>query len=124
MPSFVAIMKWDIGFRVEKSMSFDTQAEADAHVAAHLGTHPDAFVVVDPPGQASDLIADPVAKTVTLDILTPPPPPTNEEVYDIVIQNQKVLKAVVLALNDGTFVPGADVSGAILKAAITSKMAT
>jgi hypothetical protein len=51
-----------------------------------------------------------------------PPPPTNDEIYDEVIQNHKVLKALVLCLNDGTIVPGANVSGAELKSAIKDKM--
>lgn len=51
-----------------------------------------------------------------------PTPPTLEEIYDQTLQNQQVLKAVVLALNDGTVVPGANVSNAVLKTAIKSKM--
>ena len=59
----------------------------------------------------------------SIDAADPPsPPPTNDEIYDQVIQNQKVLKAVVLALNDGSFVPGANASGADLKTAIKAKM--
>lgn len=48
--------------------------------------------------------------------------PTNEEIYDATIQTQKLLKAVVLSLNDGTFVPGAAISNAALKAIILAKM--
>lgn len=48
--------------------------------------------------------------------------PTNEEIYDATVQNQKLLKAVVLSLNDGTFVPGANISNAALKAIIVAKM--
>ncbi len=59
-------------------------------------------------------------------VFTSPPepsaPPTNDEVYDEVIQSQKVLKAFVLCINDGTIIPGANVSGAELKIAIKSKM--
>ena len=51
-----------------------------------------------------------------------PLPPTDGEIYDQVIKNQKVLKAFVLAINDGTLVPGANVSGAALKATIKAKM--
>lgn len=51
-----------------------------------------------------------------------PPPPTSEEIYAEVMQNQAVLKAVVLSLNDGTFVPGANLSNTDLKTIIKSKM--
>ena len=53
---------------------------------------------------------------------TVPPPPTTDEIYDAVIQNQKVLKAIVLSLNDGTLVPGANVSNATLKAIVKANM--
>ncbi len=52
----------------------------------------------------------------------PPPPPTNDEIYDQVIKNQKVLKAVVLSINDGTLVPGANVSNAALKTTVRANM--
>lgn len=52
----------------------------------------------------------------------PPPPPTDDEIYNQVIQNQKVLKAVVLSINDGTLVPGANVSNAALKAIVKANM--
>ena len=48
--------------------------------------------------------------------------PTNDEIYDQVMQNQKVLKAFALCINDGSIVPGVNVSGAVLKAAVKSKM--
>jgi len=70
MRNFFAIIKWNAtSFRVEKSMTFDTQVLADTFVAENISSFPDAFVVVDPPGQASDLIVDPGAKTVTLSVL-------------------------------------------------------
>lgn len=49
-------------------------------------------------------------------------PPTSSEIYDQTIQNSKVLKALVLAINDGTIVPGANVTPGALKTAIKSKM--
>lgn len=52
----------------------------------------------------------------------PPPPPTNNEIYDRVIQNQKVFKGYVLAINDGSIVPGSNMTGAQLKAAVKAKM--
>lgn len=59
----------------------------------------------------------------TLDPADPPPiPPTNDEIYDQVIQSQKVLKAYILAINDGSIVPGSSMSGAALKGAIKARM--
>jgi hypothetical protein len=59
----------------------------------------------------------------TLDPADPvPPPPTNDEIYDQVIQNQKVLKGYVLAVNDGSIVPGSNMTGAQLKTAVKAKM--
>ena len=51
-----------------------------------------------------------------------PPPPTADQIYDQVIQNQKVLKAYILAVNDGTITPGSNMTGAQLKAAVKAKM--
>ena len=51
-----------------------------------------------------------------------PAPPSNSEIYDTVILTQRVLKAVVLALNNGDIVPGGNVSGAALKAAVIANM--
>lgn len=50
------------------------------------------------------------------------PQPTDGQIYDSVIKNQAVLKALVLALNAGSIVPGANVSNAQLKTAIKAKM--
>ena len=51
-----------------------------------------------------------------------PPPPTNDEIYDRVIKNQKVFKGYVLAVNDGSIVPGSNMTGAQLKTAVKAKM--
>lgn len=51
-----------------------------------------------------------------------PPPPTAGEIYDQTMQNQALLKALVLCINDGSITPGANASGAALKAAIKAKM--
>ena len=52
----------------------------------------------------------------------PKVPPTNEEIYDQTMQNSKVIKGLVLALNDGSIVPGTNMTNAALKAAIKAKM--
>jgi hypothetical protein len=38
------------------------------------------------------------------------------------MQNNQIIKAVVLSINDGTLVPGANASNAELKAIIRAKM--
>ena len=56
---------------------------------------------------------------------TAPPtssPPTNDQIYDQVIQSQKVFKAYILAINDGSIVPGSNMTGSALKAAVKAKM--
>ncbi len=65
-------------------------------------------------------IAGRIVESVTT--IPPPPPPTLDEIYDQTIQNQKVLKALVLCLNDGSIVPGANVTKSALKTAIKAKM--
>ena len=52
----------------------------------------------------------------------PPPPPTNDEIYNQVMKNQKVFKAYALAVNDGSIVPGSNMTPANLKAAVKAKM--
>ncbi len=49
-------------------------------------------------------------------------PPTHDEIYDEVIKNQRVFKAYVLAVNDGSIVPGSNMTGVALKAAVKDKM--
>ena len=87
-----------------------------------LDKFPDAFVVSDPGGVFSDWLIDPVAKTLSVVPIPPPPPPTNDQIYDQVIQNQKVFKGYVLAVHDGSIVPGSNMTGAALKAAVKAKM--
>lgn len=52
----------------------------------------------------------------------PPPPPTADEIYDAVIARDRVFRAYVLAVNDGSIVPGANMSGADIKTAIKARM--
>lgn len=60
------------------------------------------------------------------DVFTAPPPPppplTLDDIYDQTLKNSRVLKAFILCINDGSIVPGANVSVANLKAAIRAKM--
>ena len=49
-------------------------------------------------------------------------PPTLDELYDNQLQQFALLKALALALNDGSFVPGSGYTGAQMKAIIKAKM--
>ena len=120
--TFLAIVAWTGANRIAKYQDYPTDAEAIAHVARVLGNFPDAFVAPDPGGSFSDWLIDPVTKTLTVVPLPPIPPPTNDEIYDQVIQNQKVFKGYVLAINDGSIVPGSNMTAAQLKAAVKAKM--
>lgn len=52
----------------------------------------------------------------------PPPKSTMAEIYDLALQTEPLLRAVVLSINDGTLVPGANATGATLKTIIKAKM--
>ncbi len=59
----------------------------------------------------------------TLDPADPAPPaPTLDEIYDEFIRVQRAFKGYVLAINDGSIVPGSNMTGAQLKAAVEAKM--
>lgn len=67
MKSFIAVMKSTAG-KLDKYQDFDTQAEADAHVAAHIGNFPNAFVAPDPGNNATSYwTIDEGAGTITYD---------------------------------------------------------
>ncbi len=48
--------------------------------------------------------------------------PTPDQYYDRHITTERLLRAVVLALNDGSLVPGSNKTGAQLKAIIKAKL--
>jgi len=52
----------------------------------------------------------------------PPAPPTNEEIYDQVLENNKILRILIMALNDGTFVPGSNHTAQQIKNFIKARM--
>jgi hypothetical protein len=71
MPRFTAIMKLDPSDnRVAKYCAHPTKEEADAHIAAHIGNYPDAFVHED---------ADDVP---TIDVATWRFDPSTKEILD------------------------------------------
>ncbi len=77
----------------------------------------------DPANRHRQLLQEWLDAGNTLDPTDPPPlPPTDDEIYDQVIQNQKVFKGYVLATNDGSIEPGSNMTGAQLKAAVKAKM--
>ena len=51
-----------------------------------------------------------------------PAPPTTDEIYTEAIRSQRFLKALVLCLNDGSIVPGANVPPGQLRSAIKAKL--
>lgn len=122
MKNFIAVVAATSDGRLAKYQDFATLAEAESHVEAVLDSFPKAFAATNPGGGFADWLIDIDAKTIILDPLPPDPGPTLDELYDDVMKNQRVLKALALCLNDGTIIPGANVSGAILKAAIKVRM--
>jgi hypothetical protein len=78
MPRFMCVMKLDpADNRVTKYCEHPTKAEADAHVAAHIGNYPDAFVHEDGDAEPTvDISAwrfDPVSKEILDRIKRPKP---------------------------------------------------
>ena len=78
MPRFMCVMKLDPSDnRVTKYCEHPTKAEADAHVANHIGNYPDAFVHEDSDAEPIVDVAawrfDPATKAV-LDRVTRPTP--------------------------------------------------
>ena len=91
----------------------------------------DAVPAFDPDTQAVEqdnkLVGDKyvyghTVRSLTAQELADKVPPTNEEIYDQVMQNQAVFKAFALCINDGTIVPGSNISNAALKTAVKAKM--
>ena len=78
-----------------------------------------------PPDMDAGFRQEVLDKWSTIPELVPAPQPdprTNDEIYDQVMRGQQVFRAYALAVNDGTIVPGAKMSGAALKAAVKAKM--
>ncbi len=119
---YLAVVSWDADFRITKYQDYSTEAEAVQHVTRVVANFPDAFVSEDPGGGFRNWKIDPIAKSLSVVANPPPPGPTDSEIYDQVIQNQRVFKAYVLAINDGSVVPGSNMTGAALKAAVKAKM--
>lgn len=122
MKQFIAIVDATVENRVGKFWDFDLLSEAEDHVKVVEDRFPEAFTANNPGGESEDWLVDMTAKTIAYDPLPPDPGPTLDEIYDRTLQSQQLLRALVLCLNDGSIVPGANVSNSDLKAAIKAKM--
>lgn len=68
MEDFIAVVAWNGSNRITKFMDFNTQPEAAAHVAAHAGKYPAAFVAARPEqGGYRDWLVDGLAGTLGYD---------------------------------------------------------
>ena len=47
---------------------------------------------------------------------------TDGEIYDAIMQSQRVFRAYALAVNDGSIIPGTNMSGAALRMAVKAHM--
>ncbi len=79
--SFAAIVDWTVQNRVAKYQSYPTEAEATAHADKVRARFPRVFVAEDPGGGVGEWLIDPVAKTLSVDIIPPTPPPTNKAMF-------------------------------------------
>lgn len=67
--TYLAIVKVNGSGRVEKYQEYQTEAEAEAHVARVVDTYPLSYSVLSPGGYFADWLCNVVAKTVVLDPL-------------------------------------------------------
>lgn len=72
MKPWLAVMAWTAAGRIAKYQDFDTEAEAQAFVAANAERYPKAFVAPNPGGSFGDWLIDGDARTAANE---PPPPP-------------------------------------------------
>lgn len=76
MKSFIVIVAWTSENRIKKYQDFDTRKEANKHIAALQKSFSDAFMVEDLGDDVWNWLIDPVAKTVSLDVLPVEPEPS------------------------------------------------
>ena len=97
--SFVAIMSATPDNRVAKFQNFQTETEADAHVALFADRFPDAFVVSEPAEPDGHWLIDMALKTLTID---PPPPPDfaaiDQATVDRLLLESGVMRAFALMM--------------------------
>jgi hypothetical protein len=56
-----------------------------------------------------------IAEGNTPDPYVAPPEPTIDDIYDMALQNNDILRKLILGLNDGTFVPGSNYTNQQIK---------
>lgn len=115
---FIAVVKWDAENRVIKHWEFDNEQDVNDFITdLDPEKFPDAFGDVAPQGGRRDWLVDLVTKTLSYDPIPEPAGPTNGEIYDDVLQNQKVLKAIALVCAEQF-----GMTPAQMKTAVKSKM--
>lgn len=72
------------------------------------------------PGYAEELLDNDHPDVVAFN--APPPPLTVDQIYDQTVQNERLLKAVILAINDGSLTVGSNRTNAQLKSILKAKM--
>ena len=96
--------------------------DAAGHVVAATVDGAECTVDLRSNGYIPDKVKAWIAAGNTPLAYVPAPPMTVDQVYDEALQSQRLLRAVVLALNDGTFQFGTNRTAAQLKAIIRAKM--
>ena len=116
---YIAIVKTEAN-RVSKFQEYANALDAQAHVGRVIGSYPAAFVYNNTGNiPLRDLWVQGTVVTVAPVV---DPVPTPEEIYDALLQQQRLLKAYILCINDGSIVPGSGMSPAQLKNAIKAKL--
>ncbi len=69
MKPFIAVVGWTGENRIAKFQDFDTEAEANNHVLTYGG-----FIAPSPGPRHEDWLVDPVAKTLSVDVVPPVKP--------------------------------------------------
>ena len=112
---YIAIVKTENN-RVVKFQEYAKQGDCKAHVKRVKPKFPDAFVYNN---SAKTPVRDlkVTGATVTVDPVIDPSPPTKEEIYNDVVKNQKVLKALALVCAEKF-----NMTPAQMKSAIKAKM--
>jgi len=65
---YVAVLDYDLDNRVTKFSEFATEAEADAHVAAFIGSYSNAFTSLDPGGGAASWLVSSGSLSESVDL--------------------------------------------------------
>ena len=96
--TFVAIVAWTDENRLAKYQDYETEREADEHVARVTDRFPSAFVIPHPGGGPMEWVIDPVTKTVSV---VPLPPPKKDyilsvkELTEILIDNSSLTQRMI-----------------------------